>query len=37
MKADAIGIKLTAIYKGIKKNSWDEGYNPIVIHDEHRI
>ena len=35
MKADAIGVKLTAIYKGI--NSGDDGFSPMIIHDEHRI
>ena len=39
MKADQIGIRLTAVFKGIKeKNNSDEsGFSPTIIHDERRI
>lgn len=35
MKADAIGVKLTAIYKGIKENhnSEEQGFSPMIIQD----
>ena len=35
MKADATGIKLTVIYNGI--HSGDDGFSPMIFHDEHRI
>ena len=37
MKADAIGIRLSAVFKGIKELPDDEGFNPTIYHDEHRI
>ena len=37
MKADAIGIRLSAVFKGFKEFSEDQGFNRIILHDEHRI
>ena len=37
MKADAIGIRLSAVFKGFRDFSQDQGFNPIIFHDEHRI
>ena len=39
MKAESIGIKLKAVFKGMKENpnSEEQGFSPMVVHDEHRI
>ena len=38
MKADAIGIKLYAVFKNIQQsNNLDNLYSPMINHDEHRI
>ena len=38
MKADTIGLKFEAIFSNIKEDSQsDKKYEPLIIHDEHRI
>ena len=37
MKADPTGIRLSAVFKGFKESSEDQGFDRIIFHDEHRI